>query len=801
MSFVPKPNASPVTGLLDIDSYDDEDLEDLFVPPPPSPRTGHASDSDSLGLFSSDDDVNDDDFEASNGDVKPAAVPKTNNNGTTAPIDDDTKLVAAPSKMKRELSNENLPPASSEKKLKTEHFESSSFAQRKLTTAYLSSEKYDRAEEDDDDDELSINHVTEAASNQDSDSSSEGDDGDDDDDLIEIIGTTGRNPLEDFPHGREHCVRFLFQQDPALYCANCYCYVCDAPVKDCPKWTVHCQATRTDHRWRNARIEHKLLTAPPAAAPAPPFAGPLAHHPGQVQNHGGPLYRRITPALVQKLLEVVTRVYPSEHTPQTPFQTKLRHYQKQSLAFMMDVEQSGTTWKADDTKRTYGPVENQSRPCLIATRGGWLCSEVGMGKSAVVVALVASSTFNPSRPTFQGRTLVKGTVIMTSASLLGQWEDECKKHAPHLQVIRFHPSSQKSIKTRKAAERGLYTADIIVSTATFKWGNILDSLVFQRVVMDESHLFNGRRESADPLKASMIPAPLRWCVTATPMAASAGELVSQCKFLHMPADLTVALQESPDALKKHMIRHTKSQPIGGSKALALPKVNTTITMVAMTQDERTKYEAAIRDNIRQLRRLKRRVECGWFYLTNTVLYNLSGPMISADSSKVQKLEKALLNLQSREPNMRAVVFTQLRRVCHHINTMVKKHGFQLYSFTGTTAAKQRDMAIREFQAAKTTGPAVFVITTGAGSVGITLTAASHVFLMEPCVNPSDEVQMAGRIHRLGQTKQVFVTKFVYDYSFESNILELHDEIDEGNIGFTNDGVGTEALKVLLKDIC
>jgi len=58
----------------------------------------------------------------------------------------------------------------------------------------------------------------------------------------------------------------------------------------------------------------------------------------------------------------------------------------------------------------------------VDTRGGWICSEVGIGKSAVVIALVAVKPFDPNRSKVQGRKLVKSTVIVTSISLMGQWE-------------------------------------------------------------------------------------------------------------------------------------------------------------------------------------------------------------------------------------------------------------------------------------------------------------------------------------------------------------------------------------------
>ena len=317
-------------------------------------------------------------------------------------------------------------------------------------------------------------------------------------DDIELLGSSGTNALIDFPHARENCVQFVFANDPSMHCANCYCYVCDAPVQDCSSWSTHCKATHKDPYWKRERERHHQKGVAPLLA----AAAPHRNHNSNALQHRFPIQaphynnnnniRRVNPASVKSLLDAVTRVYPSERSPPPPFLTALRHYQKQSLAFMMDVEESGTSWKMNE----------------IDTRGGWICSEVGMGKTAVVIALVASLPFDSNQPKVLGRKRLKGTVIMTSVSLLGQWEDECKKHAPHLKVVRYHPPSL----TTNVTPNALHNADIIISSATFKWEDkmCLDEVLFHRCVMDESHLLYKQKTSADPSKATKIPAALRY---------------------------------------------------------------------------------------------------------------------------------------------------------------------------------------------------------------------------------------------------------------------------------------------------
>ena len=101
----------------------------------------------------------------------------------------------------------------------------------------------------------------------------------------------------------------------------------------------------------------------------------------------------------------------------------------------------------------------------------------------------------------------------------------------------------------------------------------------------------------------------------------------------------------------------------------------------------------------------------------------------------------------------------------------------VYNFSGQSDSRTRDKLIREFQGHKD-GPACFVMTIKTGSAGITLTNATNVFLIEPCLDPSQEVQAAGRIHRLGQDKPVEVTKYVYRVSLESLVYDMHREIEK-----------------------
>jgi hypothetical protein len=195
-----------------------------------------------------------------------------------------------------------------------------------------------------------------------------------------------------------------------------------------------------------------------------------------------------------------------------------------------------------------------------------------MGKTAIVISLVAANPMPFTAPVGT----YKATVVMTSVSLMGQWEDECRKHAPRLKAYRYHPSSGGRMTLQEVAQ-----ADIIITSATKISNNILDPLTFHRVVMDESHLLGSA--SAIVNCACLKRGDRRWCISATPCTSSLTELGYQSTFLQLSANECRRLS----FLKKHMIRHVKTQRINGCLALALPPTTTTVKVISMAQMEPT----------------------------------------------------------------------------------------------------------------------------------------------------------------------------------------------------------------------
>ncbi|KAM8916461.1 helicase-like transcription factor isoform 2-T2 [Spinachia spinachia] len=142
------------------------------------------------------------------------------------------------------------------------------------------------------------------------------------------------------------------------------------------------------------------------------------------------------------------------------------------------------------------------------------------------------------------------------------------------------------------------------------------------------------------------------------------------------------------------------------------------------------------------------------------------------SSKVQALMGNLLRLQCEGGSIKSLIVSQFTRFLTILETPLRKHGFSFVRLDGTMSQKKRALVIQEFQSAAADSPAIMLLSLKAGGVGLNLTAASRVFFMDPAWNPATEEQCIDRCHRLGQTRKVFVTKFIVKSSVEENMVKI-----------------------------
>lgn len=160
------------------------------------------------------------------------------------------------------------------------------------------------------------------------------------------------------------------------------------------------------------------------------------------------------------------------------------------------------------------------------------------------------------------------------------------------------------------------------------------------------------------------------------------------------------------------------------------------------------------------------------------------------SSKVEALMSSLLRLRSEDDSIRSLVVSQFTRFLTILEIPLREEGFKFVRLDGTMSQKRRAQVIQEFQSDAPGSPLIMLLSLKAGGVGINLSAASRVFLMDPAWNPAVEDQCVDRCHRLGQKRDVVITKFIVKGSVEENMVKIQrqkQDLVEKAFGTKNPG--------------
>jgi SNF2 family DNA or RNA helicase len=152
------------------------------------------------------------------------------------------------------------------------------------------------------------------------------------------------------------------------------------------------------------------------------------------------------------------------------------------------------------------------------------------------------------------------------------------------------------------------------------------------------------------------------------------------------------------------------------------------------------------------------------------------PAIINDTERFEnhsvKLDELVRELTENTGEHKALVFSQFLGMLSLIRTALTEKGIPFVYFDGSTTNSEREKAIVEFQ--ENQECKVFLISLKAGGVGLNLTAADYVYIVDPWWNPAVEQQAIDRTHRIGQTKSVFAYRFICKETIEEKMLLLQE---------------------------
>lgn len=171
---------------------------------------------------------------------------------------------------------------------------------------------------------------------------------------------------------------------------------------------------------------------------------------------------------------------------------------------------------------------------------------------------------------------------------------------------------------------------------------------------------------------------------------------------------------------------------------------------------------------------------------------------SATSAKIATLIRHLTSLPR---GTKSVVFSQFTSFLDLIAPQLKRHNLQHLRFDGTLDQKTRSKILRAFNS-ESSSENILLLSLKAGGVGLNLTVANRVFMMDPWWSFAVEAQAIDRVHRMGQTKEVEVTRFIVKESIEGRMLKVQERkmAVAGSLGIGQGGGEEERRKRRVEEL-
>ena len=427
----------------------------------------------------------------------------------------------------------------------------------------------------------------------------------------------------------------------------------------------------------------------------------------------------------------------------TTFTGRLRDYQREGLGWLQFLRRFGF--------------------------GGCLADDMGLGKTIQVLALFdCDDRRGPA-------------LVVVPRSLVFNWKEEAARFAPRLKVLDFTGVG------RKDRWEHIQQHDIVITT----YGTMrrdapqLREIHFDTIVLDEAQTIkNPASESAKA--ARLLKSNHRLALTGTPIENHVGDLWSLFEFLNpgllgsaavFRSQISESLSKESaailsKALRPFILRRTKEQV-----ANELPPKTEQTIYCELGRNERKiynelreHYRVALLGRIEEVGIQKSRMQIleALLRLRQAACHpGLIDATRIPDSSS--KLDALLAQLQEVvQEGHKALVFSQFTSLLAIVRKRLDAEQVVYEYLDGKT--RDRQTRVQRFQEDKNCP--LFLISLKAGGLGLNLTAAEYVFLLDPWWNPAVEAQAIDRTHRIGQSRRVFAYRLISKDTVEEKVLEL-----------------------------
>ena len=429
--------------------------------------------------------------------------------------------------------------------------------------------------------------------------------------------------------------------------------------------------------------------------------------------------------------------------------------------------------------------------------GGCLADDMGLGKTIQKLALLQHNkedflshsqiTSETELSIFPSHVSKLTSLIIVPASLIYNWENEIKRFVPGMKVYSYKGNQ------RKKSTSYFQNFDIILSSYhTIRQDiELISSFSFHYIILDESQVI---KNPASMLYRTVtrLKSEFKLVLTGTPVENSLTDLWTQLNFINpgLLGDLAFFRREFAKPIEKtgddekelklrkiiqpFILRRTKEMV-----ARDLPPVTEQTVFCDMTDEQYKVYDeekSSVRNSI-----LKSITSTGIEKSAIVVLQGLmklrqisNHPVLANDEYAFGsgKFETVLQDMESvMAEGHKILVFSSFVKHLDLYAEELRKKRIRFAMLTG--ASTQREKIVNSFQLDPENK--IFLISLKAGGVGLNLTAADYVFILDPWWNPASEMQALNRAHRIGQTKNVFVYRYITSNSIEEKIVRLQEK--------------------------
>lgn len=409
--------------------------------------------------------------------------------------------------------------------------------------------------------------------------------------------------------------------------------------------------------------------------------------------------------------------------------------------------------------------------------GGCLADDMGLGKTVQTLAMLQDE---------KEKSTLNASLLIMPTSLIYNWENEARKFTPGLRILNYRGTN----RTKDPAQFNNY--DLVLTSYGIARLDveILKEYYFNYVILDESQAIKNPA-SIIAKAVKKLKSKNRLVLTGTPLENSTLDIWSQMTFLnpgllgsqsYFKNEFLTPIEKKKDEHKTHklntiikpfILRRHKSQV-----ATELPEKVINVQYCAMSTMQEEEYEKVktyyrnrileeiekygvrkshflVLQGLNQLRQLANHPKM--------VMEDYKG-----DSGKMEDVTIMIANAISE--GHKILIFSQFVKHLQIIKEYLNSSMISYAYLDGST--KDRQSEVEKFQ--NDEDIKIFLISLKAGGLGLNLTRADYVFLLDPWWNPAVEAQAMDRAHRIGQERKVFTYKFISKNTVEEKILILQD---------------------------